>query len=50
MPGTILVASILVIIVGLIIFRQVKNKKEGKTSCGCSCSGCAMSETCHPKK
>ena len=50
MPGTIIVASILIILVGLIIFRQIKNKKEGKSSCGCGCSGCAMSDVCNSKK
>ncbi len=49
MFGTILVSSILIIIVGLIIYRQIKNRKEGKSTCGCGCSNCAMSEVCHSK-
>ncbi len=48
--GTIIVALILAVLVGLIIYKQIKNKKEGKSSCSCGCSGCAMSEVCHNKK
>lgn len=50
MFGTIIVSAILIIIVSLIIYKQIKNKKEGKSSCSCGCSGCAMSEVCHGKK
>lgn len=50
MLGTIIVSAILIMIVGLIIYKQIKNKKEGKSSCSCGCSGCAMSEICHGKK
>ncbi|MBQ3109866.1 MAG: FeoB-associated Cys-rich membrane protein [Clostridia bacterium] len=50
MFGTIVVSAILIIIVSLIIYKQIKNKKEGKSSCSCGCSGCAMSEVCHSKK
>lgn len=50
MYGTILVSAILLVIVGLIIYRLIKNKKEGKGSCSCGCSGCAMSDVCHNKK
>ncbi|MBQ6794670.1 MAG: FeoB-associated Cys-rich membrane protein [Clostridia bacterium] len=48
--GTVIVSAVLVVIVGLIISRQIKNKKEGKSSCSCGCSGCAMSDVCHGKK
>ena len=50
MKGTIFVSAILVVIVAMIIYKQIKNKKEGKSSCSCGCSGCAMSEVCHNKK
>ncbi len=50
MGGTIIVSAILLLIVGLIIYRQIKNKKDGKSSCSCGCSSCAMSEVCHNKK
>ncbi|HHY53288.1 MAG TPA: FeoB-associated Cys-rich membrane protein [Clostridiales bacterium] len=33
----------------LVVRKMIKNKKSGASSCGCGCSGCAMSDTCHPK-
>ena len=35
--GTILIAVILVAIVAAIIYKLVKDKKQGKSSCGGSC-------------
>ena len=48
-PGTLAVSAVLVIIVGLIIYKMIKDKKSGKTSCSCggSCSGCGMAGSCH---
>ena len=48
--GTAIVVTVLVVIVGLIIFSMVRNKKAGKSSCGCGCSSCPMSGKCHQKK
>jgi len=45
--ANILIIGILILIVCAIIAQQIKNKKSGKTSCGCGCSGCAMSSVCH---
>ncbi len=47
--ATVLVSLALVAILGLIVFTTVRNKKKGKTSCGCGCKNCAMSESCHQK-
>lgn len=48
-PGTLAVSAVLVIIVGLIIYKMIKDKKSGKSSCSCggSCSGCGMAGSCH---
>jgi len=48
-PGTLAVLTVLVIIVGLIIYKMIKDKKSGKSSCSCggSCSGCGMAGSCH---
>lgn len=48
--ATIIVCAILLLIVGLIIVRMVRNKKQGKSmsGCSCGCGGCAMNEYCHP--
>ena len=48
--GTILVLIVLAVIVGLIIFKMRKDKKDGKGSCGCGCGNCAMRESCPSQK
>lgn len=48
--GTAIVLIIVLAVVGLVIFKMVKDKKAGKTSCGCGCKGCANSGLCHSKK
>ncbi len=45
--GTIAVLAVLALIIGLIIRKMRKDKKEGKSSCGCGCEGCAMKDACH---
>lgn len=45
--GTIIVVLILVIIIIMIIRKMIKDKKQGKTSCGCDCANCQMD--CHKK-
>ena len=40
--ATIIICLVLAVIVALIIFSLVKNKKKGKSSCGCNCAHCAM--------
>ena len=40
--GTFLVAAILAAVVALIVWRMVKDKKQGKSCGGCAgCTGCA---------
>ena len=36
--ATIIICLVLAVIVTLIIFSLVKNKKKGKSSCGCNCA------------
>ena len=47
--ATILICLGLCAVVGLIVFSLVRDKRRGKSSCGCKCSGCAMQGKCHPK-
>ncbi len=48
--GTIIIsAGLLAVIAGVIIYL-ISNKKKGKSSCGCNCSGCALKDTCHSKQ
>lgn len=44
--STILVSLVLLALVALVIRKMVKDRKKGVTSCGSSCSGCAMSGSC----
>lgn len=44
--STIVVSMLILSIVMLVIRKMAKDKKKGITSCGTSCSGCAMSGSC----
>ena len=44
--GTIGVLLVLALVVALIINKMRRDKKNGKGSCGCGCSGCAMKDSC----
>lgn len=49
--ATVLVTLALIAIVGLIVYKMVKDKKSGKScGCGCGCSGCALSDKCNSGK
>ncbi len=45
--GTLIVAIILAAIIGLVIYSMVKDKKQGKHSCGGTCGCCPNSSLCH---
>ena len=48
--GTILICLALLAIVTFIIVHLVRQKKQGKSSCGCNCAHCAMHGSCHSTK
>lgn len=48
--GSIVIALVLAVIIALIIIKMIKDKKSGKSFCGCGCSNCAMRDTCHSNK
>lgn len=48
--ATILICLGLVAIVALIVVGMVRDKKKGKSSCGCGFGSCPMSGSCHGKK
>ncbi|MCD8095300.1 MAG: FeoB-associated Cys-rich membrane protein [Ruminococcus sp.] len=52
--GTLIVGVILAAIVALIIYSMIKDRKQGKRSCGGNCGCCPNSCNCHapakPKK
>ena len=45
--GTWIVGIVLIVIVALIIYKLVQDKRHGKSSCGSNCSGCANAQYCH---
>ena len=45
--GTILVSIILAGLVAGIIVRLRRDRKQGKSSCGCNCGNCPMAGSCH---
>lgn len=47
MLATIIISVILAALVFMIVFNMYRKKKQGKGSCGCGCSNCAMSDVCH---
>lgn len=44
---TILICLALLVVVAAIIGGMVKNKKQGKSSCGGNCGSCPMGCSCH---
>ncbi len=48
--STIIISLVLILIVAAIIRKLVRDKKKGKSSCGCNCAHCAMAESCHKPK
>lgn len=44
--ATVVICAILVLIVAGILVRMVKNKRKGRSSCGCGCADCAMQKSC----
>ena len=45
--GTILISLLLLAAVALIIRSMMRDKKQGKSSCGAGCAHCAMHGQCH---
>lgn len=50
--------NISTIVIGLIIFaiavgviaKMIRDKKNGKTTCGCGCENCPSADICHVKR
>lgn len=45
--GTLIVSLALLGVIVFVLLRMRKNKKQGKSSCGCSCGSCPMGDCCH---
>ena len=46
--ATIIICVILLAVIAAVIGNMVRDKKKGKSSCGCA--NCAMNGSCHSKK
>ena len=47
--STIVLCIVLIAAVAAIVAHLVKNKRRGKSSCGCGCQSCAMAEICRER-
>ncbi len=45
--GTIIAGTIVLLIIAGAVLSIVKNKRQGKGSCGCGCANCALNGKCH---
>ena len=45
--ATILISSLLIVIGISIIKYLIRQKRDGKNSCGCDCGRCSMHGSCH---
>ncbi len=48
--GTLIVGLVLAVILAFVIYTMVRDKKRGKSSCGCNCSHCPSAGMCHSGK
>ena len=48
--GTILISLVLLAAVIAVIAVMRRDKRKGKSSCGCNCAHCPMSGSCHSSK
>lgn len=46
--GSLLVGAAVLAVVLAVLWKMVRDKKQGKSSCGCGCGGCSgCGGTCH---
>ncbi|MBP5332032.1 MAG: FeoB-associated Cys-rich membrane protein [Lachnospiraceae bacterium] len=45
--ANVLIVLILICLVGLAVRVIIRNKRSGKSSCGCDCCNCPVSDGCH---
>ena len=48
--STIIVSAILLVIIIATSVYLIRQRKKGRSSCGCNCAHCAMHGTCHSKQ
>lgn len=47
--STILVGGLVAALMLAVAVKMIKDKKKGKSSCGCHCADCPSVGMCHPK-
>ena len=45
--ANILIIALVIALVALAVRSMIRDKKAGKSSCGCSCANCALADKCH---
>ncbi len=45
--STLAVAFVLLVVVALIIRKLIRDRRAGRTSCGCGCANCPSRGMCH---
>ncbi len=45
--SSLLVGLSVTAIVAAVIFKMIRDKRNNKSTCGCSCSGCPGASYCH---
>lgn len=48
--GTMVVGFLLLAVVACVVWRLARNRKQGKTSCGCDCGNCPSCGLCRDNK
>ena len=48
--STIIISLVILAVVAGIISKMIRDKKKGKTSCGCGCENCPSADICHSNK
>ena len=48
--ATVVICAVLIAVVAAVIGKIVRDRKKGKSSCGCGCANCAMNGSCHSGK
>ena len=48
--ATLIISMLLLAVVTAIILRLIRNKRQGKSSCGCGCEGCSQCGGCQSRR
>jgi len=48
--ATIMISILIVVLATAVIIHMVKQRKSGKSSCGCDCGSCPLGGKCHERK